>query len=135
MKNTFDTDTYLFGIMKGSSAITSAISGSIYAGQRPLNSVLEDIVVNTIALTQEYEPQLGTSNINIHVSDSSVTVGGVQQKMANRTRLKTILDLVLAAVRASKIAGLGFSIENQTLIEEASISQHYVNIRINWFIH
>lgn len=135
MKNTFDTDTYLFGILKAATSVTSAISGGIYAGQRPLNSVLEDIAINTIALTQEFEPQLGTSNINIHVADKSVTIGGVQQKMANRTRLKTISDLVLAAVRAGKLTGVGFTIENQTTVQEPETSQHYVNIRINWFIH
>jgi hypothetical protein len=135
MKNTFDTDTYLFGILKGSTAITSAISGSIYAGQRPLNSTLEDVTINTIVLTQEYEPQLGTSNINIHVSDHSVTLGGVQQKVANRARLKAISEVVLTAIRASTIVGVSFTIENQTVIQEAEISQHYVNVRINWFIH
>lgn len=135
MKNTFDTDTYLFEILKGTAAITSGISGGIYTGQRPLNSVLEDITINTIALMQEYAPQLGTSNINIHVADQSITIGGVQQKMANRTRLKAISDLVLTAVRAGKITGVGFTIENQTTIQVPETSQHYVNIRINWFIH
>lgn len=135
MKQTFDTDTYLFGILKGTTAITSGISGGVYAGQRPLNSELEDITINTIALTQEYEPQLGTSNINIHVADQSVTIGTAQQKMANRTRLKAISELVLEAIRSSKITGVGYTIENQTMIQEVETEQHYVNIRINWFIH
>jgi hypothetical protein len=135
MKQTFDTDAYLYGILKNTTAITSAITGSVYAGQRPLNSELEDITINTIALTQEFEPQLGTSNVNIHVADQSVTIGGTAQKMANRTRLKAISELVLNAIRLSKITGVGFTIENQTMIQEAEIEQHYVNIRINWFIH
>jgi hypothetical protein len=135
MKQTFDTDTYLYGILKGSAEITSAINGGIYAGQRPLNSKLEDVTINTIALTQEFEPQIGTSNINIHVADQSVTIGGVQQKIANRTRLKAISQLVFTAIRAGKITGVGFTIENQTMIQEQETEQHYVNIRINWFIH
>lgn len=135
MKTTFDTDAYLFGILKAAASVTSGISGGVYAGARPLNSVSEDITINTIALTQEFEPQLGTSNINIHVSDQSVTIGGVQQKMENRTRLKAISDLVLAAVRAGKVTGVGFTIENQTTIQAPETSHHYVNIRINWFIH
>lgn len=135
MKQTFDTDAYLYGILKNTTAITSAITGSVYAGQRPLSSELEDITINTIALTQEYEPQLGTSNVNIHVADQSATIGGVAQKMANRTRLKAISELVFTAIRESKIAGVGFTIENQTTIQEPETAQHYVNIRINWFIH
>ena len=135
MKQTFDTDAFLFGILKGTAAITSGITGGVYAGQRPLNSELEDITINTIALTQEFEPQLGTSNINIHVADQSVTIATAQQKMANRTRLKEISELVLEAIRSSKITGVGYTIENQTMIQEVETEQHYVNIRINWFIH
>lgn len=135
MKNTFDTDTYLFGILKASNLLTSTISGNIYTGQRPLNSTAEDITINTIVLTQENPPQLGVSNINIHVLDQTVNIGGVQQKLANRLRLKTILNIVLELIRASKIEGVGYTIENQTTIQEPDIFQHYVNIRINWFIH
>lgn len=135
MKNTFDTDTYLFGILKASNLLTSTISGNIYTGQRPLNSEAEDITINTIVLTQENPPQLGVSNINIHVLDQTVNIGGVQQKLANRLRLKTILNIVLELIRASKIEGVGYTIENQTTIQEPEIFQHYVNVRINWFIH
>lgn len=135
MKNTFDTDAYLFGILKASIAITSGITGGVYAGQRPLNSVLEDVTINTITLTQEFAPQLGTSNINIHVEDQTSKIGGVEHKRANRARLKAISELVLTAVRAGKLAGVGFTVENQTVIQEPEKSQHYVNIRIKWFIH
>lgn len=136
MKTTFDTDSYLFGLLKNAAALTAAtLTGGIYAGSRPLNSELEDIVVNTIALTQEYAPQLGTSNINIHVKDMDVKIGSVSQKMQNRARLKALSDIVLEVIRSSQIPGVGYTIENQTVIAESSINQHYVNIRINWFIH
>lgn len=136
MKTTFDTDTYLFGLLKNAATLTAAsLTGGIYVGSRPLNSELEDIAINTIALTQEYEPQLGTSNINIHVKDMDVKIGAVSQKMQNRARLKSLSDIVLSVIRGSKITGVGFTVENQTVIEESSINQHYVNIRINWFIH
>lgn len=135
MVQSFDTDTFLYSILKNTASISGNLTGSVYAGQRPLNSVVEDITINTIALTQEYEPQLGTSNVNIHVADQSVNIGGVNQKFANRARLKFISGLVLNALRSAKITGVGFTIENQTMIQESDISQHYVNIRINWFIH
>lgn len=132
----YDTDTYLFGILKASTSLTSAaLTGGIHAGQRPLNSELEDISINTIALTQDSAPQLGTSNINIHVPDKVVTIKGVQQLVENRERLKTLSGIVMDVVRAANIAGAGKVIENQTVIQEAAINQHYVNIRINWFIH
>jgi hypothetical protein len=136
MKTSFDTDTYLFELLKNAPELQALnLTGNVYAGNRPLNSTLEDVAINTIALTQEYLPQLGTSNINIHVKDLDVKIGGVSQKMQNRARLKQILDAVLSVVRAGMIQGVGFTIENQTVIAESSINQHYVNIRINWFIH
>jgi len=135
MKQTFDTDSILFGILKGNTELEGVISGGIYIRQRPDNSIKEDIVVNTIDLTQEYAPQIGTSNINIHCLDMPVIIEGTQQKKANLARLRSISELVLGIVRAVKIDGLTFTPSNQTLIQEAEINQHYVNIRINWNIH
>lgn len=135
MKQTYDTDSTLFSLLNGSTELKAAISGGVYPGKRPDNSVKEDIVVNTIALTQDNPPQIGTSNINIHVADKTVTIGGVQQKAENRERLKAISSLVLGVVRSSLISGSKIAVEAQSTIQEAAISQHYVNIRITWNIH
>lgn len=135
MIQTFDTDAILYKLLNGSTSVKSLISGGIYVRKRPDGSELQDIVVNTIALSQEYEPQIGTSNINIHVSDLTVTAAGKQQKMPNIEKMKTISANVLELVRSTKIAGLAMVVENQTTIQEPEINQHYVNIRINWFIH
>lgn len=135
MKTTFDTNTILFGILNGSALVKSAINGGVYKTRRPLNSQKEDIVVNTIALTQEHLPQLGTSNINIHVPDMTVTIAGVQQQMPNDAKMDAVAKIICDVVRAAVIPGIACSIENQTTIEEAEIKQHFVNIRINWFIH
>jgi hypothetical protein len=137
MKQTFDTDTYLFGILSKKSEITTALTGGVYKGDdgRPDNSEKEDIVVNTINLSQEYAPQVGTSNVNIHVPDVSVSIGGKQQKKANTARLKELSELVLDTLRNAVIPGVSCMIENQTVIQESQISQHFVNIRINWNIH
>ena len=135
MKQIFDTDTILFQTLKNDSAIASQLTGGVYIRQRPDNSVKEDIVVNTIALSQEYAPQIGTSNINIHVADKTANIGGVQQKVADLVRLKTLSGLVLDKIRTVVVQGLTMSIEPQNLIKEDEISQHYVNIRISWNIH
>ena len=134
MKQTFDTDSILYGILNVT-AVTSSISGGIFAGERPDNSELEDITINTIDLTQESEPQLGTSNVNIHVADLTVTLDGRQQRKEDRSRLKAISAMVLSALRSAKVEGLSLTISGQTTIREAETNQHYVNLRINWFIH
>lgn len=135
MKQTFDTDSILYQILNDSPAILSAISGGVYIDERPDGSEAEDIVVNTIDLTQEYAPQLGTSNVNIHVSDIDVQINGVQQKKKNRERLKSLTTIVLDALKSAKIEGLALIVTNQTTIKEPTIYQHYVNIRVDWVIH
>lgn len=135
MKQTFDTDSILYQILNGSPAILSAISGGVYIDERPDGSEADDIVVNTIDLTQEHAPQLGTSNVNIHVSDIDVQINGVQQKKKNRERLKSLTTIVLDALKSAKIEGLALIVTNQTTIKEPTINQHYVNIRVDWVIH
>lgn len=135
MIQTYDTDAIIYGILKASQEVTSAIGGGIYAGQRPDGSQADDIVVNTISLTQEYEPQIGTSNVNIHVKDIDIKTGSVTMKVEDRTKLKTITGHVLTALRAAKIQGLTLTVTSQNTIREPEINQHFVNIRIDWSIH
>ena len=135
MNTTLDTNTILFGLLNGSAAVKSAINGGIYKTTRPLNSQKEDIVVNTIALTQDYYPQIGTSNVNIHVPDMSVQIGGVSQMMPNDAKMNTIAKLVLDVLRAANPVGVSITIEGQNTIEEVEIKQHFVNIRINWYLY
>lgn len=135
MKTTFDTDSILFKILKNAPEVVSAINGGIYKGDRPDDSDKEDITINTIDLTIEDLPQIGTSNVNIHVPDMTVNIGGTTQKKANDERLKQITTLVLDALRSANISDLELIVTNQVKIREQSINQHFVNIRINWNIH
>ena len=76
MKTTFDTDSILFRLLNGS-PLKTEINGGIYCGDdRPENSELEDVCINSIDLTQDYLPQLGTSNVNIYVSDTTKKIAG-----------------------------------------------------------
>lgn len=135
MIQVFDTDTIIFKVLRGTSGITETISGGIYPGERPDDSVKEDITINTIALLQESVPQTGVTNINIHVSDTIVQIAGQPQSKMNTTRLKEVSGLVLGALRAARVTGLKFVVTNQTILANPEISQHYVNLRINWSIH
>lgn len=134
MKTTFETDTLLFSLLR-ESPVSAAINGGIYVGDdRPDDSVKEDIVVNSIDLTQDYLPQIGTSNVNIFVPDKVVTIGGKQQLKANRTRLKELSNMAIETLRNANITGLKLILVNQTILAEPSVNQHFVNIRINWNI-
>ncbi len=134
MKTSFDTDGILFRLLKDS-PLKNAISGGIYVGDdRPMDSEDEDIVVNTIAVTQDYLPQVATSNVNIYVSDTNKQIKGKRQLQANRTRLKALAEKTMLVLRNANITGLKLIPESQVILAEPSIKQHYVNIRINWNI-
>lgn len=134
MKQVFDTDSILYGILS-KSPVKNAINGGFYIGDdRPDDSQDEDIVVNSIDLTQDYHPQIGTSNVNIYVPDMQVKIKGKQQTKANRTRLKALSEKTMNVLREAKVPGLMFTIENQAILAEPSVKQHFVNIRISWNI-
>jgi hypothetical protein len=134
MKTTFDTDAILFSLLR-ESPVSAAISGGIYVSDdRPDDSTKEDVVVNSIDLTQDYLPQIGTSNVNIYVPDKNVKIGGKQQLQANRTRLKKLSEMAIETLRGANITGLKIILGNQTVLDEPSVKQHFVNIRVDWNI-
>lgn len=131
MKTAFDTDGILFQLLNGK----TSIKGGCYVGDdRPENSTDEDIVVNTIDLTQDCLPQIGTSNINIYTADTSKKIKGKVQVSANRTRLNALAQEVLAIVRNANIDGLMVIPGNMAIMYEPNTKQHFINIRIDWNI-
>ena len=131
MKTIFDTDGILFALLNGK----TSIKGGCYTGDdRPENSTNEDIVVNTIDLTQDCLPQIGTSNINIYTPDTSKKIKGEIQVSANRTRLKALTNEVLAIVRNANLKGMTMTPGNMTIMYEPNTKQHFMNLRIDWNI-
>lgn len=134
MKNSFDTDTILYRILRDS-PVKEALTGDIYyQGDRPADSDKEDIVINTVTLTQDYHPQIGESNVNVYVADNIITVGGKQQRVVNRARLKQLTELAIQAIRDSRLDGLKANLKWQRILQEPDINQTFVNIRISWNI-
>ena len=134
--SSIDTDDILFKIV--SEAVTSGkvvINGGVFTqGERPDDSEAEDIVVNTITVTHD-KPQTGTSNVNIYAKDLKLRIKGKEQRKADRERLRTIGDALVAYLDAQNIADLEYWIESDIVIKELEVNQHYRNIRISWNIH
>lgn len=134
--SSIDTDDILFKVV--SEAVASGavkISGGIYPqGERPDDSTAEDIVINTITITQD-KPQSGTSNINIWVADEKVTINKRQQYKSKRERLRELGNAIVDYLKAQNLADLEFWIEGDTTLQEAAVNQHYRNLRIGWCIH
>lgn len=134
--SSIDTDDILFKIV--SEAVTSGkvvINGGVFTqGERPDDSEAEDIVINTITVTHD-KPQTGTSNVNIYAKDLKLRIKGKEQRKADRERLRTIGDVLVAYLDAQNIADLEYWIESDIVIKELEVNQHYRNIRISWNIH
>ncbi|MBS7401324.1 MAG: hypothetical protein KIG16_02295, partial [Eubacteriales bacterium] len=103
MIDSFETNEILIGLLRGK---TSAKGGCYHEGDRPDNSTEEDIVVNTVDLAIDTTPQIGTSNVNIYVSDTPKKIKGKIMLSANNQRLKALAREVTAIIRNSRIHGI-----------------------------
>ena len=131
MKTPFDTNEILMGLLMGN---TSIKGGYYHEGDRPDNSTDEDIVVNTIDLSVDTLPQIGTSNVNIYVSDTPKKIKGKMMVMPNRTRLQQLANEVAAIIRAACIPGIKAVSGTMSIMGEPNTKQHFVNIRVDWNI-
>ncbi|QES93153.1 hypothetical protein F0358_10760 [Empedobacter brevis] len=126
MYDVFDANELLFKALN-TDEVKSSINGKLYNDSRPINSLKEDIVVNTITITTAFKPQLATSNINIYVPD----VEGVK----NLRRLKEISRVVRKVFEEHQFIGKSVYISNLGIIQEENRKEHYVNLRIQWRIY
>lgn len=136
MKTSFEIDGIVIDLLSKSIANKKLrISGGVYyQNDRPDGSHDEDIVVSTIATTQDSLPQLATSNINIYVADMKCNINKVEQLKPNNRRLAELTKKVLEVLREANVDGLLFTPESQSILRESSVNQHYSNIRITWNI-
>lgn len=131
MIDSFETNEILIGLLRGK---TSAKGGCYHEGDRPDNSTEEDIVVNTVDLAIDTTPQIGTSNVNIYVSDTPKKIKGKMMLSANNPRLKVLAREVTAIIRNSRIRGIKAIPGTMSIMNEPNTKQHFANIRIDWNI-
>lgn len=135
MLTSFDLDLIVWQALNASKELKATLKGGIYRqGDRPDDSTQEDIVINTISVTQDTHPQLATSNVNIYVPDRQVRIQGREQYKGNHPRLFELVPLVLGALRGTRVKGLCIIPESQTIIPERDVRQHFCNIRLGWNI-
>jgi len=131
LKTPFDTDGILFRLLNGK----TSINGGVFVGDdRPEDSEDEDIVINTIDLESDALPQIGTSNINVYVTDTSKRIKGKMQISANRTRLESLTHEVLKIVHNAVLPGIKAIPKSAIIMNEPNTKQHFMNIRIDWNI-
>lgn len=135
--SSIDADDLLISIIRqardtGEIDITGVICPE---DDRPADSQTEDILVNTIDLTQDNKPQDGTANVNIYVPDIRVKIRGKEQTKADRQRLQEIGDALVSFIKELNHPELEIWIESDTILAEPTPRQHYRNIRVKLNIH
>jgi len=134
MIDTYDMDTMLFRALN-TADIIDIISGGIYkSDDRPADSELEDICINTIDVTHEFTPQIGTSNVNIYTCDKENNVKGKAVWQPDKAKLSELTKAVMAKIKSTRIEGVKMYATHQTLLSEQSIHQHFTNIKVQWNI-
>jgi hypothetical protein len=132
MKTGFDTDNVLYDVLKISS-LKSAITGNVYKRQRPVDSNLEDVVINSLPITNQ-QLQTCVSNVNIFVPDVKVTVNGVVTNVPNEERLEDLTVMAIQVVADGIKGDFTWDIQQHALIQDNESDSHYSNIRIEFFV-
>lgn len=134
--SSIDTDDILYRVI--CQAITDhavTITGGVYPNdERPDGSTLEDIVINTIDISQD-KPQSGTSNVLIYAEDQKLRINGKEQRKSARESLRTIGDALKEYFASQNIADLEFWVETDVTKKVQAVNQHYRYLRIKWTIH
>jgi hypothetical protein len=114
------------------SALSTEISGGVYKGSRPVNSVSEDIVVNTLGLPNQ-QVQQSIINVNIHVPNKDARIDGVINSVCDDERLNELTRMALELLNEDYSGDdWHFEVQQHTQPVEQEGS-YYVNIRIEFY--
>ena len=115
------------------SPIKAAINGGVYKIDRPLNQSTEDIIINSLSVSNE-SVQEGIINVNLHVPNLVLGDGGVQDNTrANFARLDQLSSIFAPTMDQLFTSGVFFEVQNITIFPEENIPEHFVNFRIIFY--
>jgi hypothetical protein len=113
-------------------AISGAITGKVYKNSRPVNSNKEDVVVGSLPINAE-QIQRAVVNVNIHVPNLQVSIGGQQDSQADTARLSQLTTMVIGVLKDKVYNDYWFDIQQQNLFKDETTGDHYSNIRIDFY--
>ena len=116
------------------SPVKTAINGGIYKLNRPDDSDKEDIVINVLPVTGD-SVQTCIVNVNVHVSDVSLSTESKRQYQPNTVRMKAIADIAYTFLKQRYGSDYVLFVEDQAVYQEKEINQHFYNLRIRFRKH
>lgn len=133
MRTTLNIVDILYTVLHGDNALKTAISGKIYKNERPVDSKVEDIVINSLPVTGD-QLQAAIGNVNIHIPNLKLNINNVQDNsQPDLGRLGMITDLVVSDVEDYTGPDYWFFIQQQTVFPSDVVGEYYSNIRVNFF--
>lgn len=108
--------------------IHNFINGKIYKDNRPADSKSEDIVINSLTMTNEYL-QNGVFNVNCYVPKKAVNISGKVQYHKDNKRLQEIAEKVYSVLGEVWAEDYNFSVVNHQDFEDNG--DNYYNFRIS----
>lgn len=115
-----------------SANIQNSISGKIYKDKRPTGSDKEDVVINSLTMTNDYL-QNGIFNVNIYVPMISITSNGITQYQKNNARMKVLADLVYPVLNDAWGNDYNLDVVNSQDFEEGN--ENFYNFRVSLNAH
>lgn len=116
------------------SPLKAELSGGIYPLQRPENSGKEDLVIGTLTLG-EGPVQIGVFNLNLHVPNIKVQIGGKEQSQPDRRRMRVISGILRDLFSEQFFEDCSAWITNIAEIKEPTLDEWYVNHRLEIRVH
>ena len=132
MKTTLDLVDVVWQLLN-SSSLKGEITGGVYKLKRPLNSAKEDVVVNSLPVSNE-QLQTAIVNVNVFVIDLEVGIEGEKNTMPDIARLKQLAAMTVDILQDGIDGDYTWDVQQQTVIEDEGNDQHFVNIRLEFFI-
>lgn len=138
MNTPFTQEDVIYTVLNGS-ALKTALTGLIIKGGDIFDYSKENVTIKSL-LMGTGDIQNGVLNVNIHVPDINVTVGGITKKQRNSIRLKALTEIAVQAIESNSFgADYNFWISNTNAFEVFQdvdgIDNHFINIRIEFKFH
>ncbi len=132
MKTTLDLIDVVYNELKAG-ATKTAINGVVKKNSRPVNSIKEDVIINSLPVTAD-QLQTAIVNVNVFVPDLTVLIDGEENKIADHVRLKTLAGIATTELEDGINGDYTWDIQQQTVIQDDESASHYINIRLKFFI-
>jgi hypothetical protein len=111
-------------------------NGKLCKLERPLNSVLEDIVINGLGLNRE-DVQEGLLNVNVFVPNLILPSSPNDKSQPDTARLTYLLNLAnIALGEGDEIweatGQYCFNLQQENIFQDEN-NQHYINLRVEFY--